>query len=180
LNAKPKVFPKLDSEAPRLAFIDFEASGLGARTWPIEVGWAFEDGAGDSFLISPAPDWSMDEWDPRAEKLHGITPKMLSDLGLNASVACDRLTKALGGCAVYSDAPDWDWFWMMRLFDAAGRKSPIRLKDFTTLMPAMPASQKSTLLARADKEAPRRHRAAEDAIHLAVLHRLAAGHGGTN
>lgn len=169
----------MDRPAPsRLAFIDFEASGLGAKTWPIEVGWAFEDGAGDSFLISPAPEWSMDEWDPRAERLHGISPKMLSDLGVNASLACDRLTKALGGCEVYSDAPDWDWFWLMRLFDVASRKSPIRLKDFTSLMPAMDADQKAALIARADKEAPRRHRAAEDALHLAALHRLAALGGG--
>ncbi|MEK7266158.1 MAG: hypothetical protein AAB227_08675 [Pseudomonadota bacterium] len=169
----------MDRPAPtRLAFIDFEASGLGAKTWPIEVGWAFEDGAGESFLISPAPEWSMDAWDPRAERLHGISPKMLSDLGVNASVACDRLTKALGGFDVYSDAPDWDGYWLMRLFDVASRKSPIRLKDFISLMPSVSADQKSALLARADKEAPRRHRAGEDALHLASLYRLAAGRGG--
>ncbi|OFX04867.1 MAG: hypothetical protein A3E78_05580 [Alphaproteobacteria bacterium RIFCSPHIGHO2_12_FULL_63_12] len=169
----------MDRPAPsRLAFIDFEASGLGAKTWPIEVGWAFEDGVGESFLISPAPEWSMDEWDPRAERLHGISPKMLSDLGVNASLACDRLTKALNGFEVYSDAPDWDGFWLMRLFDVAGRKSAIRLRDFTLLMPSMSVGQKSLLLARADREAPRRHRAAEDALHLAALHRLASGFGG--
>ena len=169
----------MDRPAPsRLAFIDFEASGLGAKTWPIEVGWAFADGAGESFLISPAPEWSMDDWDPRAERLHGISPKMLSDLGVNASVACERLTRALSGCAVYSDAPDWDGFWLMRLFDVASRKPPIRLKDFTVLMPPMRADQKSALLARADMTAPRRHRAGEDALHLAALYRLAAAPGG--
>lgn len=168
----------MDRPAPvRLAFIDFEASGLGARTWPIEVGWAFEDGAGESLLISPAPEWSMDDWDPRAERLHGVTPKMLSDLGVNASTACDRMTKALAGCDVYSDAPDWDAFWLLRLFDAAGRKSTIRLKDFASLMPPMSKEQKALLLASADRMAPRRHRAAEDALHLAAIYRLAAGRG---
>lgn len=168
----------MDRPSPaRLAFVDFEASGLGARTWPIEVGWAFEDGAGESHLISPAPEWSMDNWDPGAERLHGVTTKMLSDLGANASLVCDRMMKALAGCDVYSDAPDWDGYWMMRLFDAAGRKSAIRLKDFASLMPPVSAEQKATLLASADSMAPRRHRAAEDALHLATLYRLAAGRG---
>lgn len=160
-------------EPPRLAFIDFEASGLGPKTWPIEVGWAGEDGAGESFLINPAPDWSMEYWDPRAEKLHCITPRMLSDLGVNVAAACDRLAAGLAGKTVYSDAPDWDGFWLMRLFDAGGRKCPIRLKDFTRLMPALDDEEKRQLIARADGLAPRRHRAAEDALHLFTLYRLA-------
>ena len=160
--------------ATRLAFIDFEASGLGPRSWPIEVGWAFEDGVGESFLISPAPEWTMDQWDPRAEALHGITPKMLSDLGVNASVACNRMNAALGDCMVYSDAPDWDAFWMMRLFDAAGRRSSIRLKEFSALMPDLTLDRKKELIAGADRIAPRRHRAAEDALHLVTVYRLSA------
>lgn len=156
----------------RLAFIDFEASGLGARSWPIEVGWAFEDGAGESLLVSPAPDWSMDDWDPRAEKLHGISLKMLSDLGVSAETACDRLASTLADCAVYSDAPDWDAFWMMRLFDAAGRKCPIRIREFSTLMTPMTPEKKADLLSRADRQAPRRHRAGEDALHLVTVYRL--------
>ncbi|MCB2111931.1 MAG: hypothetical protein R3C42_01705 [Parvularculaceae bacterium] len=155
-----------------IAFIDFEASGLGARSWPIEIGWAFEDGAGESLLVSPAPDWSMDDWDRRAEKLHGISPKMLSDLGVSAQSACNRAVAALADCAVYSDAPDWDSFWMMRLFDAAGRKCPIRILEFSSLMPPLSQARKSDLLSQADRQAPRRHRAGEDALHLVALYRL--------
>ncbi|HNR75822.1 MAG TPA: hypothetical protein PKM48_01740 [Parvularculaceae bacterium] len=158
--------------AERLAFIDFEASGLGARSWPIEVGWAFEDGAGESFLVSPAPEWSLDDWDPRAEKLHGVSLKMLSDLGVSAETACDRVSAALAGCAVYSDAPDWDSFWMMRLFDAAARKSAIRIRDFSTLMAPLAPEKKAQLLSQADRQAPRRHRAGEDALHLVAVFRL--------
>ncbi len=157
----------------RLAFVDFEASGLGSRSWPIEVGWAFADGVGESFLISPAPEWSMDFWDPKAESMHGISPKMLSDLGVDAARACDRMSVALQGCDVYSDAPDWDAFWMMRLFDAAGRRPTIRLREFTGLMPALGSAEKSALLAKADRLAPRRHRAAEDALHLVMIYQLA-------
>lgn len=159
----------------RLAFFDFEASGLGARSWPIEVGWAFADGAGESLLISPAPEWSMDYWDPKAERLHGITPRMLSDLGVSADAACDRIGAALGECAVYSDAPDWDGFWLMRLYDAAGRKPQIRLREFGQLMPDMTPEARALLLQQADRLAPRRHRAAEDALHLGAVYRLATG-----
>lgn len=120
----------------------------------------------------------MDDWDPRAERLHGITPKMLSDLGVNASVACERLVRELSGCIVYSDAPDWDAFWLMRLFDAAGRRPTIKLKDFSSLMPISAAEHKAELIAGADRLAPRRHRAAEDALHLVALYRLAVGASG--
>ncbi len=156
-----------------MAFIDLEASGLGARSWPIEVGWSFEDGVGEALLISPAPEWSMDQWDPKAERLHGVTPRMLSDLGVGVAQACDRLSAALDGCAVYSDAPDWDGFWLMRLFDAAGRKSTILLRDFGSLMPALGPAEKAALISKADRLAPRRHRAAEDALHLVTIYRLA-------
>ena len=155
------------------AFIDFEASGLGARSWPIEVGWTFEDGAGESFLISPSPEWPLDAWDSKAERLHGISPKMLSDRGLGASAACGRLDTALKGFDVYSDAPDWDWFWLMRLFAAAGRKPEIRILDFARAMPPLSGLEKSAVLAEADRRAPRRHRAGEDARHLQTIWRIA-------
>ena len=82
--------------ADQIAFIDFEASGLGPFSWPIEVGWSFDDGVTDSVLISPAPDWPMTAWDPKAERLHGITPRMLADLGLDPAETCERLDAALG------------------------------------------------------------------------------------
>lgn len=156
-----------------LAFLDFEASGLGARSWPIEVGWAFEDGRGESTLISPSPDWPIDGWDAKAERLHGVDLKMLGDLGVSAAVACDRIEAALLRCDVVSDAPDWDAFWMMRLYEAAGRKCPLRLKDFASVMPPMSREERAALLQKADRLAPRRHRAGEDALHLQTTWRLA-------
>ncbi|HNS85497.1 MAG TPA: hypothetical protein PKH09_01260, partial [Parvularculaceae bacterium] len=72
----------------------------------------------------------------------------------------------------YSDAPDWDSFWMMRLFDAAARKSAIRIRDFSTLMAPLAPEKKAQLLSQADRQAPRRHRAGEDALHLVAVFRL--------
>lgn len=117
----------------------------------------------------------MDQWDPKAERLHGISPKMLSDLGVGVGVACDRLFAAVGDCAVYSDAPDWDGFWLMRLYDAAGRKAQVTLLDFGALMPALSPIERTALIHRADRLAPRRHRASEDALHLVTIYRLATG-----
>lgn len=119
----------------------------------------------------------MTDWDPKAERLHGVTPPMLSELGVSVAAACDRLTRNLTGYTVYSDAPDWDGFWLMRLFDAAGRRCPIRLKDFSQIIPPMTEAEKNTLLAKADRLAPRRHRAAEDALHLVTVYTLANGRG---
>ncbi|HBK92361.1 MAG TPA: transcriptional regulator [Parvularcula sp.] len=156
-----------------IAFIDFEASGLGPQSWPIEVGWSLDDGVTESFLISPAPDWPMTAWDGKAERLHGITPRMLADLGLDAAATCERLDAALAGRTVYSDAPDWDSFWMLRLYQAARRRCAIKLEDFARAMPPLTPDQKAKLLQQADRLAPRRHRAAEDALHLRMIHRLA-------
>lgn len=156
-----------------IAFIDFEASGLGPNSWPIEVGWSFDDGVTDSVLISPAPHWPMTAWDPKAERLHGITPRMLADLGLDAAATCERLEAALDRRIVYSDAPDWDSFWMLRLYQAAGRRCAITLNDFARSMPPLAQDEKARLLQQADRLAPRRHRAAEDALHLRMIHRLA-------
>lgn len=117
----------------------------------------------------------MDYWDPKAERLHGISPKMLSDHGINPATACDRISAALDRCAVYSDAPDWDGFWLMRLFEAAGRKTSIRIRDFARAMPPLAPDQKAALIQKADRLAPRRHRAAEDVLHLVTIYRLATG-----
>lgn len=56
-------------------FIDFEASSLSDRSYPVEVAWVFQDGRSESHLIAPAPEWT--DWDERAEAIHGIGRGML-------------------------------------------------------------------------------------------------------
>lgn len=117
----------------------------------------------------------MEDWSGEAERLHGITPRMLVDLGVDPARACDRLSSALAGRSVYSDAPDWDSFWLLRLYKAVGRRCDIRLLDFSMSVPPLSAAEKEALLRQADRLAPRRHRAAEDAMHLQTVYRLAHG-----
>jgi hypothetical protein len=159
---------------PNVAFIDLEASGLIGASWPVEFGWAFAEGEPQSFLIRPDPSWSMAAWDPSAEKLHGITVERLEREGFDTAAACSRITAALGDRDVYSDAPDWDAYWIMRLFAAAGRRMPFAIREFSRLMPALSADEKARILSAADAKAPRRHRAADDARHLQALYQLAA------
>src|SRR3546814_1795139 len=61
-----------------LASIDFEASGLGEGTYPIEVGLAVWHGPDTpirtwSTLIAPTPDWvARGVWKSEAESVHKI------------------------------------------------------------------------------------------------------------
>lgn len=47
--------------SPMVVFLDFEASSLAKLSYPIEVAWVFEDGASETHLIQPAPQWT--DWD---------------------------------------------------------------------------------------------------------------------
>lgn len=161
--------------APPIAFLDFEASGLGAGSWPVEIGWAFESGACESHLIKPVSDWPMSAWDPKAEKMHGIPYERLLAQGEDINSVCKRLNATLGNALIYSDAPDWDSYWLYRLFGASPLKPAFRLRDYGRLMRPLVAGRESALFAEADRLAPRTHRAAADALHLQTLYRLAKG-----
>lgn len=161
--------------APRkIAFIDLEASGLGAKSWPVEVGWTFEEGEPVSILVRPDATWSDDSWDPQAEKLHGLERARLEREGREARDICLVLNEALADAEVYSDAPDWDGFWLYRLFSAGRVRQAFALHDYGRLMRPLVAGRDQSLFARAARLAPRRHRAADDARHLQTLYRLAA------
>lgn len=156
-----------------MAFLDLEASGLAARSWPVEVGWAFSDGRSDSFLIRPDPSWTDDAWDPAAEALHGISRAMIERDGLDVREGARRINAALSGVRVYSDAADWDGFWLFRLFSAAGARQSFSVLDFSRLVRPLAGMREENILARAARLSPRRHRAEADARHLMTLWKLA-------
>jgi DNA polymerase III epsilon subunit-like protein len=161
-----------------LVFLDFEASSLSDDGYPIEVGWIFEDGRSESYLIKPAPQWT--DWDAEAEALHGISRAMLEAEGTDHSVVAHRLLDQLSGSTVYASAPSWDGKWLSVLFRASGiPRHALRLKDSDELhLEAAieglqgPSNGESTaeeaeaLVAEAQKTfngAPVTHRALEDA-----------------
>jgi hypothetical protein len=171
-------------------FIDFEASSLGKRSYPIEVGWVFEDGRRENMRIRPAPEWT--DWDPSSEAIHGISRTALIADGIAVEAAAERLLSELGGHAVYASAPSWDGKWLSQLLRAAGLpRHALRLKDTeearaeaarTILEAALPEAEVEPALARVLAKATEMgraahvtHRAVEDAererqVWLQVAH----------
>lgn len=159
-----------------VAFVDVEASGLGPSSWPIEVGWVFATGDARSVLIKPSDIWSMTAWEKSAEALHGISPPTLVTRGRSALDVALILNAALGGATVYSDAPDYDSFWLFRLYDAAGVKPNYKLHDLGDLLRPLWTRTPKELVNLASEEAPHTHRADADVLHLQAMYRLAREH----
>ena len=109
-------------------FLDFEASSLSRDSYPIEVGWAAEDGSTEQHLIRPGPGWT--DWDPSAEAIHHITPDKLNAEGEPHDVVARRVLKALGHHQVYVTAPSWDGMWLSKLLRASGLpRHALRMQD---------------------------------------------------
>ena len=90
-----------------LVFLDFEASSLSKRSYPIEVGWVFEDGKAEAYLIRPAPDWT--DWDEEAEAIHHIAPERLWAEGAPHDVVAAQRSPGVGDNAcrcLVSDTSD--------------------------------------------------------------------------
>ena len=133
--------------------LDIEASGLEDGSYPVEIAWI---GVGnndfDSFLIKPEPHWI--QWDEQAEATHGLSRSVITRVGLSAKEVVSRLDNDLINQEVFSDAPEWDGYWLDRLYNAAQKNRRWALKrvniDFSdrewSLMP---------------------HRALSDAEHIA-------------
>jgi hypothetical protein len=90
-------------------FLDFEASSLSDRSYPIEIAWVFEDGRSEAHLIAPAPGWN--DWDDVSESIHGISREMLEAEGEPHDVVATRLVEALAGHDLFASAPSWDGRW---------------------------------------------------------------------
>ncbi|SEQ87632.1 hypothetical protein SAMN05216548_108170 [Faunimonas pinastri] len=162
-----------------LVFLDFEASSLGKKSYPIEVGWVFEDGREEAHLIRPAPDWI--DWDDEAAAIHNITREMLVGEGTSHVVVAERMASELGGHRLCASAPSWDGKWLSALLRAGGRpRHELRLEKTDDVqaetarsmllargvVPNEIAGLTAEILAAARAEAEQRvprHRALEDA-----------------
>ncbi len=156
----------------QIAFIDLEASGLGPQSWPIEIGWGFLGWSPRAMLIKPADNWKMAAWEKSAEELHHISIDELLRGGKPPLEAALILNAALGGSDVYSDAPDYDGFWLYRLYEAAGVKANFKLLDIASLLEPLNVDPPS-LVKRAEAIEPHTHRADQDVRHMMVLYQLA-------
>lgn len=111
-----------------IVFIDFGASSLGKRGFPVEVGWAAEDGSEEAHLIRPAPGWT--EWSAEAERVHKLSLDRLLREGEPHDAVARRMVDVLSGHALYASAPSWDGQWLSKLLRAAGLpRHALRLRD---------------------------------------------------
>lgn len=109
-------------------FLDFEASSLSRESYPVEIGWVFEDGSGEGHLLRPAPGWT--EWDPRAAAIHGISRERLEREGEPVERVCAALVSLAQTHTLLAGAPSWDGHWLSMLLRGAGRpRHLIRLVD---------------------------------------------------
>jgi hypothetical protein len=147
---------------PLPAIMDIEASGFGRGSYPIEVGLALPDGTTYCSLIRPAPHWT--HWDAGAERLHQITPKVLSEFGKPVLEVATCLNERLRQQTVYTDGWANDYSWLGLLFDEVEMTPAFRLENLRRIL-----SEDEVALWHAAKDAElaatpqQRHRASTDA-----------------
>ena len=166
-------------------FLDFEASSLSDRSYPIEIAWVFDDGRSQSHLIAPAPDW--DDWNDAAEQIHGLSRETLVRDGVPHDIVARQMVEALTGHALFASAPSWDGKWMSVLLRAAGfprhtlrlQDTDIALRDTAThiLRDAVPPEELEARVrdlvawANTTKDSPPAHRALADATEERAIWR---------
>jgi DNA polymerase-3 subunit epsilon len=150
-------------------FVDFEASSLSSRSYPIEVGcaWITDDHVVHvADLIRPDPTWPRD-WSAESAAVHGIRRKELAHAEPAVSVA-RRYAALLTGATIVSDAPEFDAHWLGRLLELLPLPPSVRLFDFDHLMHVVMSheAQRAVYDHLAGASSP--HRAGDDAVRLAT------------
>jgi hypothetical protein len=147
---------------PPPAVLDIEASGFGAGSYPIEVGFVLADGRAFCTLVRPEPQWQA--WDPAAEAVHRIPRAALHAHGRAPSVVTRWLNELLAGQTVYCDGWGHDFAWLHTLYDAAGAVPSFRLESIATLLEPATCERwhavKAEVMAASNLD---RHRASSDA-----------------
>src|SRR5690606_33313373 len=142
--------------------LDFEASGFGVSSYPIEVGYA--RGGGEKFcvLIRPHRRWTY--WDARAEKVHGITRNLLMRSGADVGHVCQELNRRLAGLTLYSDGWVTDKEWMNKLYEAGRLQPSFRLSAIENIQSECQHLMWDQVLEQMRRESNvQRHRASSDA-----------------
>ena len=167
----------------KIAFLDVEASGLGDRCYPIEVGIVRAvDLSGWSALIRPAWSWRRNgRWEANAEALHGISQAEIEAEGWDVVELARVLNEKLAGMAVFSDAADFDGHWLEMLFKESMEPQTFDLfftaALFNNCREMVEVDCPLILMPEVaiEPNRGRRHRAKEDALDLAMEFRKAIG-----
>ena len=142
--------------------IDIEASGFGAGSYPIEVGFVLPGGQSYCTLVQPAAAWT--HWDGRAERVHGITRAMLQTHGRPAREVALALNLQLQGSTLHCDGWAHDYTWLAVLFEEAGMAPSFQLRHLHELLDdGMAAAWDQACTDARQALALQRHRASGDA-----------------
>jgi hypothetical protein len=183
-----------------IVFLDCEASSLHpSLSYPIEIAWGGPAGEIESHLITPYTgqvNWS--DWDPQAEVLHGLSREFLHTHGESPAQVAKAMCRSLAGKTVYTDAPEYDGFWIRRLLVTAlgDAACDIYIDHIDTLLTRIlpkeyweydptstqPERHIESLCAQAQKSVISAgrppHRAGNDVMYLRELYRIARLAGG--
>ena len=153
----------LDLPVLRPNIIDFEASGFGVNSYPIEVGVSLGTGQKYCALIQPAHDWLY--WDKDAEKIHGLCLDVVREQGKPIITVAEELNAFLEGKTVYSDGWVVDKPWLLRIFYQSGLTPSFFLSSLEYILkePQMEIWEETKQQVIADL-ALARHRASTDAF----------------
>ena len=178
----PRPFPDRVVE-PGFAFLDVEASSLEDNSYPVEVGVSDDALRTKGWLVRPVAGWGSSGWSDSSETVHGIAREDLDLHGMPPADVAEALNRELSGRMVFSDAPDFDSFWLDRLFEAAGvpRRFQVlpeadALATYLRKEPGFDPNKLARRLGSAMETAatlfPHVHHAEHDARHMAAQFRM--------
>ncbi|NNC54597.1 MAG: hypothetical protein HKO07_02615 [Pseudomonadales bacterium] len=113
-------------------FIHIEASGLGAGSYPIEIGVALASGDRRCTLVCPPVDWV--HWDAGAERAPSLARDNLLLSGRSVLKVALLLNEWLGDETVYSNAWGNDVVWLEALFRRAGVQQRCTVETVNVLL----------------------------------------------
>jgi DNA polymerase III epsilon subunit-like protein len=167
------VIDLLELDGTHFAVLDLEASALGYRSYPIEVGLALMLDVCQpirtwSMLIRPTEEWLKGgAWSQESAAVHGISRETLLREGQPVQQVCDRLNALLTGISIIvTDAPRHDQDWLDTLFRAGAREQRFAIFDFDALTGGLSRDQYRHMVNLLESR-PVPHHAMEDAVRLA-------------
>lgn len=156
-------------------FLDCEASSLSPDSFPIEIAWNNSEGMIESYLINifRYPN-EYDDWSKDAQSLHGITKQYLAEKGKEPQFVVDQMEQRLNGKVLLTDAPDWDSFWIRRLYESVNKECSFEFGNAIDLFNKI-EPYNHIYKSQARKLAGHKHRAASDVKYLVSLYHLCTG-----
>lgn len=107
--------------------LDIEASGFGAGSYPVEIGYADASGETWHALVQPQAEWL--HWDDSAAALHLQSRQDLQLHGQSVTSIATHLNRMFAGKTVYCDGWYQDYVWLHSLFEAAEMAPFFKLED---------------------------------------------------